>query len=61
MPEAYIVEAVRSPVGKKRGGLSQVHSADLGAHAIKGLIERTGIDPGVVDDVVFCCVDWVAT
>jgi acetyl-CoA C-acetyltransferase len=61
MPEAYIVEAVRSPVGKKRGGLSQVHSADLGAHAIKGLIERTGIDPGVVDDVVFGCVDTVAT
>ena len=52
MPEAYIVEAVRSPVGKKRGGLSQVHSADLGAHSIKGLIERAGIDPAVVDDRV---------
>ena len=61
MPEAYIVEAVRSPVGKKRGGLSKVHSADLGAHAIKGLVERSGIDPGVVDDVVFGCVDSVAS
>ena len=61
MPEAYIVEAVRSPVGRKKGGLSKVHSADLGAHAIKGVIERAGIDPGVVDDVVFGCVDSVAT
>ena len=61
MPEAYIVEAVRSPVGRKKGGLSKVHPADLGAHVIKGLVERTGIDPGVVDDVVFGCVDTVAT
>ncbi|MBW2547037.1 MAG: acetyl-CoA C-acetyltransferase, partial [Deltaproteobacteria bacterium] len=61
MPEAYIVEAVRSPVGRKKGGLSKVHSADLGAHAIKGLIDRSGIDPGVVEDVVFGCVDSVAT
>ncbi|MEM7436584.1 MAG: acetyl-CoA C-acetyltransferase [Myxococcota bacterium] len=61
MPEAYIVEAVRSPVGKKRGGLSKVHPADLGAHVIKGVVERTGIDPGAVDDVVFGCVDTVAS
>jgi acetyl-CoA C-acetyltransferase len=61
MSEAYIVEAVRTPVGKKKGGLSKVHSADLGAHVIKALIERAGIDPGVVDDVVFGCVDSVAT
>ncbi len=61
MAEAYIVEAVRSPVGRKRGGLSEVHSADLGAHVIKGVVERTGIDPGAVEDVVFGCVDTVAT
>ncbi|MEM7135092.1 MAG: acetyl-CoA C-acetyltransferase [Myxococcota bacterium] len=61
MPEAYIVEAVRSPVGKKRGGLSKVHPADLGAHVIKGVVDRTGIDPGAVDDVVFGCVDTVAS
>ncbi len=61
MAEAYIVDAVRSPVGRKRGGLSEVHSADLGAHVIKGLVGRTGIDPGVVEDVVFGCVDTVAT
>jgi acetyl-CoA C-acetyltransferase len=58
-PEAFIVDAVRSPVGRRGGGLSQVHPADLGAHSITALIDRTGIDPGVVDDVVFGCVDTV--
>jgi acetyl-CoA C-acetyltransferase len=55
--EAYIVGAVRSPTGKKKGTLAGIHAADLGAHAIKALIERTGIDPNAVDDVVFGCVD----
>jgi len=59
MPEAYIVDAVRSPVGRRGGGLSKVHPADLGAHSIKALIDRTGIDPGAVDDVVFGNVDSV--
>ena len=59
MPEAFIVDAVRSPVGRRGGGLSQVHPADLGAHSISALVDRTGIDPGVVDDVVFGCVDTV--
>src|SRR5436190_23761912 len=59
MPEAYIVDAVRTPVGKRGGGLSQVHPADLGAHALKALVERTGIDPAVVEDVVFGCVDAI--
>jgi acetyl-CoA C-acetyltransferase len=57
MPEAYIVDAVRTPVGKRGGGLSAVHPADLGAHAISALIERTGVDPAAVEDVVFGCVD----
>ncbi|MBX7160168.1 MAG: acetyl-CoA C-acetyltransferase [Acidimicrobiia bacterium] len=57
MPEAYLVDAVRTPVGKRGGGLSAVHPADLGAHAITALVERTGIDPAAVDDVVFGCVD----
>jgi acetyl-CoA C-acetyltransferase len=57
--EAYIVDAVRSPVGRRGGGLSQVHPADLGAHALTALVERTGIDPGAVEDVVFGCVDTV--
>jgi len=57
MPEAYIVDAVRTPVGKKNGGLSRVHPADLGAHVLNTLVQRTGIDPNAVEDVVFGCVD----
>lgn len=59
VPEAYIVDAVRSPVGRRGGGLSQVHPADLGAHSLKALMDRTGIDPGAVEDVVFGCVDTI--
>src|SRR6267143_899456 len=59
MPEAYIVDALRTPVGKRGGGLSQVHPADLGAHAIRALVDRTGIDPSAVEDVVFGCVDAI--
>jgi acetyl-CoA C-acetyltransferase len=57
MADAYIVDAVRTPVGRRGGGLSQVHPADLGAHALRALVERTGVDPGAVEDVVFGCVD----
>jgi acetyl-CoA C-acetyltransferase len=57
MPDAYIVEAVRSPVGKRNGGLAAVHPADLGAHALTALVERSGIDPSAVEDVVFGCLD----
>jgi acetyl-CoA C-acetyltransferase len=57
MAEAFIVEAVRTPVGRRGGGLSHVHSADLGAAAITALMNRSGIDPGAVEDVVFGCVD----
>ena len=59
MTEAYIVDAVRTPIGKKKGGLAGVHPADLGAHVIKAVVERTGIDPADVDDVVFGCVDAI--
>jgi acetyl-CoA C-acetyltransferase len=57
--EAYIIEAVRSPVGKRGGGLSDVHPADLGAHSISAVIERSGIDPNAVDDVVFGNIDSI--
>jgi acetyl-CoA C-acetyltransferase len=57
VPEAYIVDAVRTPVGKRGGGLSTAHPADLGAHVINALVDRTGVDPAAVDDVVFGCVD----
>ncbi len=56
MAEAVIVEAVRSPVGKRNGGLSGVHPAELSAQVLNGLAERTGIDPGIVDDVIWGCV-----
>jgi acetyl-CoA C-acetyltransferase len=61
MAEAYIVDAVRTPVGRKKGSLAAVHSADLGAHSIKALMQRTGIDPGAVDDVVFGCTDTLGS
>ena len=56
MADAYIVGAVRSPVGKRGGALSGLHPADLGAHVLRALIERTGIDPAEVDDVIWGCV-----
>lgn len=59
MPEAYIVDAVRTPVGRKKGSLAQVHPADLAAHPIKALIERTGIDPSAVEDVVWGCTETI--
>ena len=59
MGEAYIIDAVRTPVGRRGGGLANEHPADLGAHAIKGLVDRTGIDPMAVDDVIMGCLDNV--
>jgi acetyl-CoA C-acetyltransferase len=59
MPEAYIVDAIRTPVGKRGGGLSKVHPADLGAHVLKAIVERNQIDPLAVEDVFFGCVDTI--
>ncbi|WP_416465087.1 acetyl-CoA C-acetyltransferase [Sphingomonas sp. VDB2] len=59
MPEAYIIDAVRSPIGRKKGSLAGVHPADLGAHPIRELVKRTGIDPVLVDDVVWGCCDTI--
>ena len=59
MAEAYIIDAVRSPVGRRGGSLSEVHPLDLGAHAIAALVDRSGIDPGAVEDVVWGCVDAI--
>jgi acetyl-CoA C-acetyltransferase len=59
MAEAYIIDAVRTPVGKRGGGLSRVHPADLGAHVLKALVQRTGVDPAAVEDVVFGCCDTI--
>jgi acetyl-CoA C-acetyltransferase len=59
MAEAYIVGAVRTPIGKRNGGLAGVHSADLAAHALAELVRRTGVDPAAVDDVIMGCVSQV--
>ena len=59
MPDAFLVDAVRSPVGKRGGGLAGVHPADLGAAVLTALVERVGIDAAAVEDVVFGCVDTV--
>jgi acetyl-CoA C-acetyltransferase len=59
MSEAYIVDAVRTPVGRRGGGLAGIHPADLGAHSLAALVERTGMDPAAVEDVVFGCVDTI--
>ncbi|WP_116110356.1 acetyl-CoA C-acetyltransferase [Amycolatopsis ruanii] len=57
MPEAFLLDAVRTPVGRRGGALSGWHSADLGAHVIRAVVERTGVDPVVVDDVILGCTD----
>jgi len=59
MAEAYIVDAVRTPVGRKKGSLAGVHPADLGAHVLAAIVERNDIDPERVEDVVFGCVDTI--
>ena len=59
MRDAVIVAAVRTPVGKRNGGLSGVHPADLSALVLRALAERSGIDPAVVDDVIWGCVSQV--
>jgi acetyl-CoA C-acetyltransferase len=59
MPEAYIVEAVRTAVGKRNGSLAGVHPIDLGAGVFQGLFERVDVDPAAIDDVIVGCVDAI--
>ncbi|TDD33110.1 thiolase family protein [Actinomadura sp. KC06] len=59
MPEAVIVDAVRTPIGKRKGSLADVHPVDLSAYVLRSLQKRTGIDPEVIDDVVWGCVNQV--
>ena len=61
MPQAYIVDALRSPTGKRKGGLSHVHAIDLGAHVLKALVERNQIPAHEYDDVIFGCVDTIGS
>jgi acetyl-CoA C-acetyltransferase len=59
MAEAFIAGAVRTAVGKRNGALAGVHPADLAAHALRGLVDRTGVDPAAVDDVIMGCVSQI--
>src|SRR6202789_4733140 len=59
MRETVIVEAVRTPVGKRNGGLSSMHAADLSALVLNELVQRAGIDPAIIDDVIWGCVSQV--
>jgi acetyl-CoA C-acetyltransferase len=59
MAEAFIVDAIRTPVGRRHGGLASTHPADLGAHVIRSLVERTGVAPAAIDDVIFGCADTI--
>lgn len=59
MAEAYIVDAVRSPTGRRKGSLAHIHGADLGAHVLKTLVDRNGIPDNEYDDVIFGCVDAI--
>jgi len=59
MTESYILDAVRTPTGRRRGGLSNIHGADLGAHVLKTLVDRNNIPDVDYDDVIFGCVDTI--
>lgn len=59
MREVVIAGAVRTPVGKRKGGLSAIHAADLSAVVLRALVERTGVSPQLIDDVVWGCVSQV--
>jgi acetyl-CoA acyltransferase len=56
MPTAVIVDAVRSPLGRRNGKLKDTHPVDLAAHSVRALVERNGIDPALVEDVIMGCV-----
>jgi len=59
MNQAYIIDAIRSPTGRRKGGLSHVHGADLGAHVISAIVDRNNIPDDDYEDVIFGCVDTV--
>jgi acetyl-CoA C-acetyltransferase len=57
--QAYVIDAVRTPIGKKNGSLADVHPIDLGAHVFRAIFDRNDVDPGAVDDVIAGCVDAI--
>ncbi len=61
MNDAYIIDAIRSPTGRRKGGLAHIHGADLGAHVLKHIVERNPIPDSDYDDVIFGCVDTIGS
>lgn len=61
MPEAYIIGAVRTPVGRRGGSLAAIHSADLAAHVLSEVVVRSGVDAGAVEDVILGCCDTIGS
>ncbi|WP_129661602.1 acetyl-CoA C-acetyltransferase [Rothia uropygialis] len=59
MPEAYIVDAIRTPVGRRKGGLASIHPVDLAAVPIRAALDRTGVDSEEFDEIVLGCIDQV--
>ena len=59
MGEAYLVSAVRTPVGRRNGALAGVHPADLAAHVLSAVVDRSRVDPAAIDDVILGCVDQI--
>ncbi len=59
MTQAYIVDGLRTPIGKRGGTLAAMHPADLGGVTLSALMQRTGVDPGAVDDVIMGCCDTI--
>src|SRR5438093_1572642 len=57
MPDAVIIEAIRTPIGKHGGALKDVRPDDLAAHAICELVRRTGVDPSLIDEIYFGCAN----
>jgi acetyl-CoA C-acetyltransferase len=57
--QAYIVDAIRSPTGRRKGGLGHIHGADLGAHVLNEIVQRNGIPDVDYDDIIFGCVDTI--
>jgi acetyl-CoA C-acetyltransferase len=61
MPDAYLVDAIRTPIGRRKGGFSTTHPADLGAHVIRTLVDRGDFDPAAIDDVIYGCLDAIGS
>jgi acetyl-CoA C-acetyltransferase len=61
VPEAFILDAVRTAVGRRGGGLAAAHPTDMAAHVINTLVARHDVDPAAIDDVILGCLDNIGS